>query len=286
VSGSPRTSKARPTHVRVASDRSATADARTTRGRGTKARILSVTRIEIPAVPEHILFIGNSLTDRHGGMDWLVGNLVGSEQTPRAYDGARETASGVTLEYHYRNGAIERIRDGDWDVVVLQEYLPGMASKTTAPFYEYARLFDEAIRSSGARTVLYMTWPDDAHPWADLDVFVDAYRHASLELGAPVAPVGVAMARARAERPELELMDPDRVHATWAGAYLAAATIYATLYERTPEGLSFHLGVSDEDAAFLQRIAWQTVTDWQTGEDMTPATPSELATTTEPTVAG
>jgi hypothetical protein len=65
-------------------------------------------------------------------------------------------------------------------------------------------------------------------------------------------------------------MDPDLVHASWQGAYLAAAVIYATIFGRSPEGLDYTFGVSEEDAAFLQRIAWQTVTDWQAGVPPSP----------------
>ena len=219
-----------------------------------------------PSLPTRVLFIGNSHTERNGGMDWQVGNLVAAEDPPRAYYGERDTASGVTLEYHYHNGAPERIREGDWDVVVLQEYLPGIPTHSAEPFLEYARLLDAEIRADGARTVLYMTWPQARYDWADLDDFVKAFREVSSELGVPVAPVGVAMANAQAERPDLVLIDTDEVHATWAGTYLAAATIYATLFQRSPEGLPYSFGVDADDAAFLQRIAWQTVTAWQAGE--------------------
>jgi len=225
----------------------------------TSAAIATVTS----ALPERVLFIGNSHTERFGGMDWLVGNLVASEEQPRTFIGETETASGVTLEYHYKNGAKERIREGDYDVVVLQGYLPASSTRTAEPFLEYARLLDHVIRQSGARTVFYMTWPQGRYAWADLDDFIEAHRQISAELGAPVAPVGVAMERARAERPDLVLMDADEVHASWAGAYLAAATIYAALFERSPEGLSYTFGIDEQDAAFLQRIAWQTVSDWQ-----------------------
>jgi hypothetical protein len=221
-------------------------------------------------LPERILFIGNSHTDRHGGMDWLVGNFVAAEDPERPYYAEHQTASGVTLAYHYENGATERIRSGDWDVVVLQEYLPGSPTRTDEPFLDYATRLDAAIRDSGAATVLYMTWPQGRGDWADLDDFISAHRHAETMLGARVAPVGVAMARAQAERPDLALMDPDLVHASWQGAYLAAAVIYATLFERSPEGLDYTFGVSAEDAAFLQRIAWQTVTGWQAGVPPSP----------------
>jgi hypothetical protein len=225
----------------------------------------SDTALASVSLPEHVLFIGNSHTERFGGMDWLVGNLVAAEDPPRAFDGERQTASGVTLEYHWYNGAPARIQSGDWDVVVLQEYLPGIPTHTAEPFHIYARLLDSAVRAAGARTVLYMTWPQARYDWADLQDFIDAYRSVSAEIGAPVAPVGVAMERARAERPDIPLIEGDEVHATWQGAYLAAATIYATLFERSPEGLPWAFGISEEDAAFLQRVAWEAVQDWQAG---------------------
>ena len=215
--------------------------------------------------PERVLFIGNSHTDRHGGLDWLVGNMVAAEDPPRPFEGVVRTASGVTLEYHYRNGAVEAIRDGDYDTVVLQGYLPGAAVPSTAPFLEYAAKLNEAVAETGASTVLFMTWPQARRNWATLDDFVAAHRQAEADLGARVAPVGVAFANAVAARPDLVLLSEDGVHATWAGAYLAAATIYATLFDRSPEGLPYAFGLSEDDAGFLQGVAWQTLNDWRAG---------------------
>lgn len=213
--------------------------------------------------PQKVLFIGNSHTARHGGLDWLIGNLVGAEAMPREFEAESRTSSGVTLEYHYRNGARNAIKSGGFDTVVLQGYLPGITSQSAEPFIEYARLLHEDVERSGAKTVFFMTWPQGRFDWADLDEFVSAHRRVSAELGAPVAPVGVAFALASSERPDLDLIGEDDVHATWEGAYLAAATVYATLFDRSPEGLPYSFGVSPDDADFLQRIAWQAVTDWQ-----------------------
>ena len=221
--------------------------------------------IAVESSPEHVLFVGNSHTERHGGIDWLVGNMVRAEDPSSTFESSIRAASGVTLQYHYENGAPSAIRSGDFDTVVLQGHLPGSASQTTAPFLEYARRLDRDIDSAGARTVFFMTWPQGRLDWADLDDLVDAHRLIATELDARVAPAGLAFAMANAERPDLELIEVDDTHATWEGAYLAAATVYATLYDRSPEGLSYTFGVSDEDAAFLQRIAWEAVTDWQAG---------------------
>ncbi len=216
-------------------------------------------------LPERVLFIGNSHTARHGGLDWLIENMVASEDPARPFEGTARAESGVTLEYHYQNGARNAIRRGDFDTVVLQGYLPGSSNGTVEPFLEYARLLDKAVRDSGARTVFFMTWPQGYGDWSTLDDIIAAHRLISAELGAPVAPAALAFEKARAERPDLELIDIDQVHATWEGAYLAAATVYATLFDRSPEGLGYAFGVSADDAAFLQRIAWETLTEWRAG---------------------
>ena len=42
--------------------------------------------------------------------------------------------------------------------------------------------------------------------------------------------------------------------------------IYATIFDRSPEGLAVAPeDVTPEDAAFLQRIAWETVQEWREG---------------------
>lgn len=217
------------------------------------------------SLPEKILFIGNSHTARHGGLDWWIGNMVAAEAAPRDFDGTIRTSDSMTLEYHYKNGAPEAIEGGGYDAVVLQSYLPGIEGNTITPFLEYGRLLDKHVRDSGARTVFFMTWPQGRANWAELEDFMTSHRQIADELGAAVAPAGLAFAMAEAARPDLQLLSDDGVHATWEGAYLAAATVYATLYQRSPEGLSFSFGVSPDDAMFLQGIAWQALTEWQAG---------------------
>lgn len=218
------------------------------------------------ATPERVLFIGNSHTRRYGGLDWLVGNFVAAEPVPRAFEGETLTEGGVTLAYHWETGAADRIRDGGYDAVVLQGWLPGASTGTAEPFLEYARRFTEVIDGTGARTVLFMTWPSQEDDWSTLQDAIAAHRQLEHELGVAVAPAAVAFERARAERPELELIDPDGIHATWEGAYLAAATVYATLFERSPEGSAYAFGIDPATAAFLQRVAQETLEAWRAGD--------------------
>jgi hypothetical protein len=214
---------------------------------------------------ERVLFVGNSHTGWHGGLDWLIENFVAAEAAPRAFDGVAMTEGGVTLEYHWNNGARQAIQEGGYDTVVLQGYLPGAATRTAEPFLQHARLLHDEAIGTGAETVFFMTWPRGFNDWSDLDDVMTAHRTLEAELGTTVAPAAYAFELAEAARPELQLIGDDRVHATWEGAYLAAATVYATLFDRSPEGLPFDFGVSAEDAAFLQRIAWQALNDWRAG---------------------
>ncbi len=217
---------------------------------------------------ERVLFVGNSHTGRHGGLDWLIENFVGSETDPRAFDGVAMTEGGVTLEYHWNNGARLAIREGDYDTVVLQGYLPGAASRNAEPFLEHARLLHAEAADAGAETIFFMTWPRGFDDWSDIDDVMAAHRALEGELGVTIAPAAYAFELAEAERPDLMLIGEDRVHATWEGAYLAAATVYATLFDRSPEGLPYAFGVDTEDAAFLQRIAWQALNDWRAGVEL------------------
>jgi hypothetical protein len=59
------------------------------------------------------------------------------------------------------------------------------------------------------------------------------------------------------------MLGKDREHETLHGTYLAACVHYATLFGVSPEGLSYRpVGVSADEGAFLQSIAWQTVRAW------------------------
>jgi hypothetical protein len=47
-----------------------------------------------------------------------------------------------------------------------------------------------------------------------------------------------------------------------AGTYLAAATVYAALFKKSPVGLSYTAGLDTSTAKLLQTAAWETVQDY------------------------
>ena len=85
------------------------------------------------------------------------------------------------------------------------------------------------------------------------------YLEVAGEIGAAVAPVGVAWQRALEEHPELELWQRDGSHPSPEGTYLAACVFYATLLGTSPEGANYLAGLPGETARFLQAVAVETV---------------------------
>ena len=43
---------------------------------------------------------------------------------------------------------------------------------------------------------------------------------------------------------------------------IAACTVLASVYNRSPVGNSYRAGLDDKTAAFLQSVAWETVQDY------------------------
>jgi len=197
------------------------------------------------------LFIGNSYTDVNGGIDKQLEGLASSIAT------SRQTAGGYTLEQHWQEGgALRAIRRGGWSYVVLQEQSqrPVFAQQK---FYQFAREFDREIRAGGAQTILLMTWerPDSVRYGVTTARLAAAYTAIGTELGAKVAPAGLAFARSLHERPELVLYSPDG-HPTIYGTYLTACTLYGTIFARSPIGdRSSDTRITSKMQAYFQRIA-------------------------------
>ena len=234
-----------------------------------------------------VLFIGNSFTFMND-LPQLTARLAASARPPRTLETKFVGEGGATLKRHWEAGkALEAIRKGKWDYVVLQDQSElGLGLNNPTLFHTYARLFDAEIRKAGAKTVFFLTWARRDSP-QDQALLTDAYASIAAELKAIVAPVGVAWQKALAENPKLVLHYSDGSHPGAAGSYLAACVFYTVLYSSSPEGLGPDQ-LNATDAAFLQRIAWRTAKDPAATKvqqissaevrpvETTPATPAAL----------
>jgi hypothetical protein len=207
------------------------------------------------------LFIGNSYTYCNK-MPWIVSKLAESAQKELFVD--MVTQGGVSLEWHANNkDTIDAIEKGNWNFVVLQDFSLGPVDNREKMF-KYGIELNQRIQKIGAETVLYMTWARQHIPEMINDL-ADAYISLAKEINSKVAPVGIAWKNALNANSNLVLHTEDKSHPTPSGSYLSACVFYSTFYNSSPEGLTGNIIIdnekivelSDEEARFLQKIAWE-----------------------------
>jgi hypothetical protein len=203
----------------------------------------------------NVLFIGNSFTSRND-LPGLIARLAAVRG--KTFRHHLIFAGGAPLRAHWNAGkAAGAIREWKFDYVVLQEQST-LPVKNAARMHENIRLFDEVIRASGSKTVLYMTWARRKAPETQKAI-TDAYGQIGQELGATVVPVGAAWQRFLAKHDQPALHDKDDSHPTLAGSYLTACVFYAVLFGDSPEGIDDDIsGLSGKEKTSLQMTALRT----------------------------
>ena len=214
-----------------------------------------------------------------------------SEEARRHYEVALETAAGKSLEWHWTER--RALLDRRWDRVVLQQYStidpdrPGDPASLVKYSGRLSRLF--RARNPKVQIGLVATWsrPDQTYPqgmhWSGQPIeqmALDVRRADELARRfnpaiSRVYPVGeafnCAIASGLADRNpydgiddgKINLWAPDQYHASTAGYYLEALTIFAGVTGYDPrrlgpaESAAAELGLAPDLAGRLQAIAYQ-----------------------------
>lgn len=218
---------------------------------------------------QRILFAGNSYTDTNN-LPRTFARLA--ESGGHTVETGMVAPGGWWLQDHLNSTEVRNnIKDGNWQIVVLQEQsvVPAMENERVGNMYPAVRGLHELIQQAGAQTFLFMTWgrrDGTAPPDTGFQTFSDmqtqlgiGYMGIADELSVPVIPVGVAWRDALAQQPTLALWQSDGSHPSEAGTYLAACTFYAAIFQQSPEGLAYTGGLDEETAVLLQKIAADTV---------------------------
>ena len=222
--------------------------------------------------PERVLFVGNSYFYYNDSLHNHLRRLVAAADPERAaslqYKSA--TIGGSSLLHHNVDWLTIPGRIGvadPFEVVILQDHSgAALSAAREADFREAVAAHDAVIRSRGGRTVLYMT-PAYApeHPSAtpsDLGRIEALYSEVGQQIGALVIPVGLAFEAAYRRDPALRLHNAqDHSHPSLLGSYLAAATVYASLYGASPVGNAYDASgaIDAATARMLQEVAHATV---------------------------
>lgn len=212
-----------------------------------------------------ILFVGNSHT-YYNNLPKMVEGLAGADGINCETEAITE--SGYKLyEFADRNNEFgakvyDALSSNNWDYVVLQENRkklvekPESAEKAVKTLYEY-------IKKSGAKLVMYSTHPDEVE--SDFQINGNTMHLTNYEIeqiltknnfalsnqyDGLTAVSGLNFMRAGTFNPTINLYKSDNLHPSVEGSYLAACTIYATVFNKSPFG-NLYLPGSDYDTEQL-----------------------------------
>jgi len=236
-------------------------------------------RMDAGPPPQSLLWVGNSFFYYNNSMHNHFGRLVASAGPGSRVRSTSVTVSGSGLDWHDIDSLLRPNGLGRYSFVGDNEIRfnpPGRQYDTAlmmdcsqcpihpqlqSVFHETVRKHSDTLKRAGVRPVLFMSWAYKDKPEMTA-MLAEQYTRAGNDNDALVVPAGLAFARAIAKRPDVELYVADKRHPSLAGTYLAACAIYATLYRKSPVGLTYTAGLSPELAALLQTAAWEAAQDY------------------------
>lgn len=245
-----------------------------------------------------MLFIGNSYTEVNN-LPLLVTNIATSMGDVLITD--KHTPGGTTFLIHSQNQTcINKIKQGDWDFVALQEQsqLPSFPDNdVNQNVFPYAKILSDLVKEHNpcAETLFYMTWgrktgdAQNCPTWPPVctyegmdDLLQQRYTQMANENDAHISPVGKVWRKIRELYPTMELYNADQSHPSLAGSYAAACTFYTVMYRKNPVEITFNTTLSATDAdnikAIVKQIVYDNLPEWNIG-DFDPLAAFEVTAT-------
>ena len=239
----------------------------------------------LASIPKTVLLVGNSFMYYNNGVGSYARKISQEMGMPISFTMA--TIGGAGLDWHLvksylrPNGLRSYSTTGDgsnklnfheypdnriFDAVILQDNSQGpIHPELSRLFAKYAEIHCRDIRETGAEPLIMMTWA-----YADRPEMTEQLANATIAVAnenrAMVVPAGLAFARALRGSPDLKLTVTDKRHPTVAGTYLEACVIFSTLAKKSAVGAKCtgigEAQISPETAAYLQKVAWDTVREF------------------------
>jgi hypothetical protein len=224
-----------------------------------------------------VLFLGNSYTSAYN-IPQLVANIASSMNDTLVFD--YNTPGGCTFQQHWNNTtSINKIKQGNWDFLVLQEqsqipaFPDDFVAANSAPF---AKKLDSlfTLFNPCAQTVFYMTWgrkngdASNCAFWPPMctyqgmdSMLYKSYMQFASNNKAIVAPVGAVWKKVRQQYPAINLYETDGSHPNNVGSFVAASTIYTTLFNKNMNLSNYQFNLTATDAIAVKNLAKETVLD-------------------------
>jgi len=241
----------------------------------TKPKLLS-SGVEKPA---SVIYIGNSFFYFNNGINGHVSALLRAADPGYKFRSTMVTISGSGADWHdvdsyFRPDAIGKYSfdennnivfnkiDRLFDIAIMMDCSQcPIHPQLKSVFAEFSKKQSDTVRKHGALPVFFMSWAYADKPEMTAQL-AEAYTQAGNDNDAFVIPAGLAFANAVQRKSDLSLYVADKRHPTLAGTYLAACTVYAALFNKSPVGLKYMAGLDEPTAKLLQTVAWETVQEY------------------------
>jgi hypothetical protein len=233
-----------------------------------------------PEPPATAIYIGNSFYYYNNSLHGHVSQLVAATVPAFPFRSASVTISGSGFDWHdvdsyFRPNAVgsysfdrsNNIVFNDpkgklFDVAIMMDCSQcPIHPQLKKVFLEYAKRHSDTVRKHGAMPAFFMSWAYADKPEMTAEL-AEAYTQAGNENNALVIPTGRAFARSIGKRSDLNLYVPDKRHPSLPGTYLAACTVYSSLFKKSPVGLKYTAGLNEDTVKHLQTVAWETVQEY------------------------
>jgi hypothetical protein len=224
-----------------------------------------------------VLFIGNSYTS-YNNLPLLVKNLSASAGKTLHIDS--NMPGGYLISSHLNDATtLSKISQGNWDYVILQE----QSQIPTIDYYRYNDMYPAMTDLKSvieqynpcAKIITYMTWGrrfggqqcDPSGTYCSpvftnfnhmQDSLTSAYLEISEQLNIQCAPVGVTWQNILNDT-TLVLHSGDNSHPNIDGSYIAALTIFSSIWKAGTSGLSYTAGLSSQLAQYYQSKSDNTI---------------------------
>ncbi|MBN2680909.1 MAG: T9SS type A sorting domain-containing protein [Bacteroidales bacterium] len=233
-----------------------------------------------------VLFLGNSFT-YYNNMPDLVKGLADSAGIVTEMEmyapGGMYVYTTTSMTGHDSSAVTESyIYSKDWDYIVVQDnqggyvwsqgYINSMIVNGNVVLYDKIKNYNQCTR-----IVYFAGWAMEgglpSSYWNDGGLNITSettqsciariynqYVHLNNTLfNEIVTPIGLAWNTCLNTYPSVELHGPDGVHSSLAGSYLAASTIFSTIFKTDPTNFNFNGGLNDTLATYLRQTGYNTV---------------------------
>lgn len=247
--------------------------------------VVTIAQLQAQGLNRRALFLGNSYT-YYNDLPRLVSDIATSMGDTLVYDS--NAPGGYRFMQHLTNNvSLSKIRQGNWDYVVLQEQsqMPSFPlSQVEVEVFPYARSLDSLINAQNpcAETAFYMTWgrqngdASNCANWPPIctyngmdSLLAERYMTMTTDNNAIVSPVGAVWKHLRQNNPSINLYQSDQSHPLLAGSYAAACAFYTIFFRKDPSLITFSSTLPAADAAAIRTavktIVYDHLSDWKVG---------------------